>query len=156
MFRQYGQTWPHLIHAADADNKEFSDYIYVCVCVCVCVCVVKTLKPLNVNFYAASLFADHREILFHTVSSIIQNDASTFQENDLYSGYASHGESPRPFGMSHPVYAIFLSLLSFRIIFLCRLYLINYCEHFGKRRSNYACLPTSPLGAVIMMYQPLF
>ena len=30
-------------------------------------------------------FADHREILFDTVPSIIQNDVSTFQENDLCS-----------------------------------------------------------------------
>ena len=28
------------------------------------------------------------------------------------------------------------------------MYLINYCEHLGERRSNYSCLPTSPLGCI--------
>ena len=28
------------------------------------------------------------------------------------------------------------------------MYLINYCEHLGERKSNYACLPASPLGCI--------
>ena len=32
--------------------------------------------------------------------------------------------------------------------YLFQMYLINYCEHVGERRFNYACLPTSPIGCI--------